>query len=451
MKKILLLITLLLPVTIKTEEFDSTQNNEEIILPDDDIENFIRAESSDNKNESVWTEPLIIDKNNNKFDNTSVIKLKENVIYKPSQKYIYPSAYYDYPAAIIIAKDNTTVDLAGFNLSLDPSSRPNFMINQPIYGIAIVPGIKNIKIISTSTTNQKGSISGFSGFAIYIYGVNQSLYSFDPYLNMIKNIIIDNLLITHNDNGIHAINTLDLTITNTNIIYNFSLRTLYGIYCLNVLNGLIDTCKINQNFSHFNIYGIYLEDTIDFTVQNNQINTNRSIKSGNAVGINLTSSSSATSSYANHLLHCKSDHNLCSFVTGKKSIGFNIENQSNHNIIENCSSIKNSHSPIYSGSQTPSISPQGIGFQFAETSNSNKVHNNQSGYHDAYGFYDKSSNSTSFYTNNIAMFNQTANYSVTIQNESNTEPLSTIILYQDDLSSFNYTTPTLSNIEIQAR
>jgi len=452
-KKILLLITLFLPIIIKAEDVDTIQEDVDTSISQENNDNLDTTRADTQNTNPIWTQPLIIDKDNHQFDGTNIMKFQENIVYKPSKGYTYPSTYHDYPAAIIIAKDNITIDLSGFTLSLDPSVRPNFMINNPTYGISIAPGIKNVKIISTSTTsitNQKGCITGFAGFAIYIYGVSQSFYSFDAYSNMVKSVIIDNLLITQNSNGIYATNALDITITNTNIIYNFSSRILYGIYFINVIDGVINSCKTNQNFSHSDVYGIYLEDTTGTTVENSQMNSNRSIKSGNSTGINLTSST-ATSSYANQIVNCKANQNLCSFVTGKKSIGFNIENQSSHNIIKNCSSFKNSHSPIYSGSQTPSVSPEGIGFQLASSSDSNEIHDNQSNYHDSYGFYDASSSSTSFYTSNTAAFNPTENYSVTIPTQSGTKALPTIILYPDNISALDTSTPSFENVEIKSR
>ena len=127
-KKILLLITLL-PMIIKTDDFDTSQDDIDIsIIQEDNDDNITRTESSEVN--LTWTQPLIIDENNHQFDDTSVVNFKENITYKPSKGYTYPSTYNDYPAAIIIAKDNITIDLAGFTLSLDPSSKPNFMINQ---------------------------------------------------------------------------------------------------------------------------------------------------------------------------------------------------------------------------------------------------------------------------------------------------------------------------------
>lgn len=399
------------------------------------------------KPSSIWAQPLIIDNNNPEFNNKSVFKFEDNILYKPSAQYTYPIAYNSYPAAIIIAKDNVTIDLAGFSLSLDPSSASNFLTNNPIYGISVVPGVKNVKIISSSSLEQKGSIFGFSGFAIYIYGMTQSYNTYDVYSNMVKNIVINNLLITQNINGIYILNSLEASISNTNIIYNYSPRPLFGIYYSNVLNGHITSCRINQNFTFSDVCGIALQDTINITVQNCETNANRSVKNGNATGILITGSSSSSSS-ANELLNCHATRNLCAYLTGKKSIGFSINNGSFHNVIENCRAALCSHSPSYAGTPAPTIPPQGIGFQL-NGANSNQVFNNQAAYNDTYGFADSLLPSTSFWTKNMAILNILANYHVTLPSGSGTEPLPTLVLYLNDLDGFTGAGPQLVNIEVK--
>ncbi len=442
MKKILFIALLLSNfIEIKLHASDSNQP----IIQEINGENNLRADAS--KPTSTWMQPLIIDANNHQFDTIGTFKLSENITYKPASNYAYPPAYINYPAAIIIAKDNITIDLAGFTLSLSPSSS-NFLINKPIYGIAVLPGVKNVKIISTLSAEQKGCIFGFSGFAIYMLGTTTTSYgTYDIYANMIKNVIINNLLITQNMNGIYISNALEVSITNMSILYNFSPRILYGINFVNVLEGLIDSCKINQNYSYSDVYGICLQDTIGVVIENSATNLNQSTQYGDANGMNITAST-ATTSHANQISNCTAHRNFCSFSTGKNSIGFSIDSQSHHNTIENCSSFGNSHSTTFGGAPAPVTYPQGIGFQLDST-NSNRIHNNKSGQHDTYGFYDTQAISTSFWTSNLAILNPTANYNITIPTHAGSQPLPTIVLSQNNLTAYTGTSPVLANIEVQ--
>lgn len=391
----------------------------------------------------TWTQPLIIDANNAAFANSSTFKFENNIIYNPGTKYTYPATYSDYPAAIIVAKDNMTIDLNGFNLSLDPASASNFLTNNPTYGIAIYQGVKNLKIISSSGPSQQGSITGFSGFAIYGTGVAQTYNSYDIYLNYIKNLTIDNLLITQNMNGIYILNGVNTTITNTNIVYNFSSRAVFGIFLVNVLDGLIDTCKANQNYSFVDVTGFCLQDTSNITVQNSQANANRSYKSGNVNGFVVSGSLLGTLSSSNRVTNCIANRNLCSFVSGKKSVGFTINNKSHHNILENCISFYCGHVQAEGFAAT-----FGIGFLLDDAS-FNQLHQNKSGYHDTYGYYDTATISSSFWTSNYGFFNTTANYNVTVPTSSGSAPLSTIVITPNDLNDYLGAGPILANISAE--
>lgn len=438
MKKILCII-LLLPSIITAEIDIDIEDDDEISQID---QQEFRLDNIVQKPTATWTKPVILDASYP----TNNYTLESNTIYKPTPFYSYPQTYTSYPAAIIIAKDNITVDLAGCNLSLHPSSAGNFLLNNPTYGISVYQGVKNVRIIS-STPLQKGSISGFSGAAIYINGSAQSFNNYDIYSNMVKNVTILNLLITQNINGIYIANALRANVIDTDIIYNYSARAVYGIYCTNILEGLISNCQVNQNLSFTDIYGICLNDTINFTVQNSLMNGNRSFQNGNATGLLITASSSITST-ANQISNCVANRNLCSFVTGKTCIGFNINNLSNHNVIEKCSASFCTHGPLYPGTSTPVTYPQGIGFQI-DTGLFNQMHNNRSGYNDTYGFYDTAASSSSFWTSNTGLLNDTANYSVTVPTSTGSEPLPTIILYPNDLTPYSGSGPLLANIEVQ--
>ena len=438
MKKIVLII-LLLPSLIRSEQqkIDTKIINIETI-EQDTTNNRIGDPIIPPKYHHVWTKPTIVDKNNHDYDDLSTIKLEGNVVYKPGLKYPYPSTYSSYPAAIIVAKDNMTIDLNGYTLSLDPTSAPNFLTNSPVYGIAVYRGVKNLKIISSSPLNQKGIITGFSDFAIYIDGLDESYNSYDIYSNRVKNVLIDNILITQNLNGIYVANALEITVSNTNLIYNYTARPFFGIYFSNILEGIIDNCKINLNSSFTDMHGINLEDTINVTVQNSQTNSNRSSQTGHAIGMQITQ---INDSSGNQILNCTSSGNLCASVNGQKSIGFNIDNQSHHNVIENCNAFLNSQVP---GSGVT----QGIGFQI-DTGINNQIHKNKSGYNDTYGFYDTAVISTSFWTSNSGIFNGTSNYNIIVPTALGSTQLPRIVVTPDDLTAYLAAGPVLANISVE--
>lgn len=437
---------------------------------------------------TVWTQPLIIDANNHDFDTKSTVHFLESVVYKPAANYLYPNLYYNYPAAIIVAKDNITIDLSGFTLALDPSVSSNFMINNPIYGIAVYQGVKNVKIISSSSPGHKGSITGFSGYGIYMLGISQSYNNYDIFSNYVKNPIVDNILITQGINGIYMSYALQPTISNCDIIYNYSPRALYGISLSHVLNGLISSCKVNQNFSYNDIFGMYLFNTINVTVSGCHTNVNRSLKSGDATGICITGSQPTlinnigaipTTSTSNRISNCEINENLCANVDGAKSIGINVTMYTHHNAIENCNVFITGHSLLYPGNPPPPFTNpvQGIGVQINK-SPLNQITNCRSGYHNTYGFYDNYGATpsplpppapdvtipTSFWTQNIAILNgqispippyfpTNANYNVMVLNSSASTPvvvpLPTTVMTPDNLTAFTGSGPQLINLEVQ--
>ncbi len=444
MKKIVLII-FLLPSFIRSEpeqiddQIDSLEKNMEMFDTINNASNNLRVDAIvPPKHNFTLLKPLIIDKNNHDYDDQMTIKLEGHTVYKPELKYNYPSPYGSYPAAIIVAKDNMTIDLNGYTLSLDPTSAPNFLTNNPVYGIAVYRGVKNLKIISSSPLNQKGIITGFSDFAIYIDGLDESYNSYDIYANRVKNILIDNILITQNLNGIYVANGLEITVSNTNVIYNYTARPFFGIYFSNILEGIIENCKINLNSSFTDMHGINLEDTINVTVQNSQTNINRSSQTGHATGMQITA---INDSSGNQILNCTSSGNLCAPVNGQKSIGFNIKNQSHNNVIENCNAFLNNQVP-------GSAITQGIGFQI-DTGINNQIHKNKSGYNNTYGFYDTAAISTSLWTSNSGIFNGTSNYNIIVPTALSSTPLPRIIVTPDDLSAYLAAGPVLANISVE--
>lgn len=394
----------------------------------------------------TWTDPLIIDDNNQFFNTESVVKFQENIVFKPARNYQYPIAYVDYHAAIIIAKDNITIDLAGFNLSLDPSSSSGFLSNNPIYGISILPGVKNIKIISSGPHDKKGSISGFCGFAIYGDG-NFPSYNFDIYGGMIISLTIDNILMVYNSGGISITNALEVTINNVNIVYNFGARIVYGIYFNNVLNGSITNTKSNQSYSYVDVIGIYLLDTIGIFIDNCSSSFNRSLQNGISIGMEITGTIE-DNSHDNTISNSIASGNLCSYVTAKESIGILINSHTKNNNINNCTTSYNSHGPSFGGATDPVVAPIAYGIKLHNTRD-NQVSKNQSAYNDNFGFFDNAVASTSFFSSNTALFNETS-YQVNIQLPGPTiGPLPTIILYQYNLATYTGTTSPLMNIEVK--
>lgn len=455
MNKIILLLLLPNLMQAYQEDFNDDAWYAKALATSTVTQAALTAKETQPQKTIIWTKPLIIDRDNPDFDGITSFTLPCNIIYKPDTLYVYPWIYRNYEAAIIINKDNFTIDFNGYNLSLQAPASSNFLLNNPTYGISLYQGVKNTRIISSARHGEnakiyKGSITNFTGYAIFASGSQKSYNSYDVYSLLIKNLLIDNLLITQNRNGIYIENALRPIITNTDIIYNYSPQILYGIYYSYILNGLIDSCNINQNWSYIDTYGMYLQDTTNVTVQNSQTNANRSLRSGNVTGILLTASPLSATSSDNTISNCTANRNLCANVADKASIGFYINNISRHNVIENCTSLNSGHTNTPPGQADPITPPDGIGFKI-ESSDFNNITKNTAGYHATYGFYDSSSLSTSFFTANTSMFNL-INFNVIVPNRSGigSGQLATTNLYLNDISAFTGAGPQLTNLSIQA-
>lgn len=398
------------------------------------------------------TKPIIIDSNNREFDGVNTFTFPCNIIYKPDPNYSTPFMYNNYTGAFIINKDNITIDFNGYNLSFDAPGTSNFMINNPTYGISIYQGVKNLRIISSSPNGanhltHKGSITNFTGYAIFGSGSAQSYNSYDVYSLRIKNLYIDNLLITQNKNGIYLENALNPTITNTNITYNYSPQIVYGIYFDNILDGLIDSCNMNQNWSYIDVYGMFLQDTTNLMVQNCQAGSNRSLKNGNATGILLTAGTASTGSFDNIINNCTANRNLCANVSGRSSTGFHVNNLSRHNKLRECTSFHSGYTDT-PGITPQTTSPESIGFKF-DSSNLNIISSCISGYQNTYGFLDTAGLSTSLYLKNTAIYCGT-NYEVRVPNRTTgqAEPLAVVRLYCNDTLESTGGGPDLVNYEM---
>lgn len=399
---------------------------------------------AENTNLEYWTQPFIISNDDPTFDHISVVRFQENIFYQPEDSSISGS---EENAAIIIRKDDTTIDLYGFTLALDSSEIGGLSATTVVHGIYIEPGVKNTKIISSAPHQTKGYITGFTGFGIFAEGTDsQTSDSCDIYTNKIKQVEINNLFIAENFNGISLNNVFQARINQSNVISNVSQTDSYGIYCSNSHDITINECKVNKNYSYQNMYGIYVKDCVGTSISNSEANFNESIQTGNTSGITITGSSASTC-HANSIFNCQANANLSAYVSGVESIGIHLSDETFNNVIEQCSTFSNSYETA-SGASTPSTLPIGYGIKL-DNSNHNQVHKNTSGNHLNYGFYDSLTGSTTIYTGNKALYNPTENYSISFTTGTGaTQPISTTIVYPGDLSARGTVSP-LDNIEIE--
>jgi len=434
---------LLLSISISIQSIDTISLHRDKKNDDFDIDKYLNID----KSQTILrlTKPIIISPDNSSFDNISNFTFQENIIYEPDTSYNYDDKYINHEAVFIINKDNTTIDLNGFSLAFDVES------NVQICGITIMPGIKNTKIISSTSLEKKGCITGFPKFAISILGDNTNFNDLNISDDlMIKYPLIKNILIVQNKSGISIINAVHPTISNTNIIYNSTSEIIYGIFFHNVIDGVVDSCKINNNFSTNDVYGIQLLDTIGTIIENSEIKFNRSTTSGNTTGINIAATS-PKKSIGNTIENCKSSGNLCAYTENKESVGFYINYPSHHNIIKNSTSLAQSHNFIPVDGMLPTNPPLGYGIKINNSPHNNLI-NNQSSYNNGCGFHDSLAPSSSLYFENSAFLNKKENYSVFIANSLHPgylHPLPTKILYQDIVSSTNQFIDHFNNIEIK--
>ena len=419
----------------------------------------------------TWNAPLIIDHANVFFNTQSVVKFEENIIYNPGAGYTFPTPYVDYPAAIIIARDNITIDLAGFNLSMAPRSAAPFLFNRPTYGISILPGVKNTRIISSTTSDKPGSISGFSGYAIYGSGENIS-FTYSIYANMIRNLVIDNILMNSDLGGIHLENALHVTINDSAIIYSFGARDINGIFLNNVFNSTITSINISQNYSHSAVVGINLIDTIGIIIDGCIIDNNRSILDGDAIGI-LVDATTIETSHNNKIQNCNISGNHCASIRGKEAIGIAIRHGSYGNGIENCSIFEQTSGVAPGGVIDPALLPISYGIKLELTAN-NQILKNQVGYNGNFGIYESAvaptyvpvpapiywtvspstpvltTSPSTLYTNNTCLFHIN-NYYVSVSTAAFPfyGPLPTTILYPGDLTAYTGGGPILQNLEVK--
>lgn len=398
---------------------------------------------------NYWDQPLYITSSDTQFDGVNIIRLQENIIYKPAEADVSGSGPY---GAIIIEKDNMVIDLFGFSLILDDSNIGNFDEDacpvcsgdlsdvKTVHGIYIKPGIKNTRIISSMGQHAKGSIRDFTGFAIYAQGASGAA-------NNIEQLMIDNISVADNFSGISVEYAANVSVTNSDAISNCCLNAVYGMSFTNVTDLFVASCKSNSNASCDDVYGIFIKDTIGALVQNCEASYNESAEDGSAYGITITASSS-TSTHSNKLENCTANENLCAYAHATQSIGIYLTGSSYNNIVQDCTSLSNTHGAIPDPDPNPTTPPKGYGIKL-ENSNFNELHGNKIGTHLTYGIYDSLTASTSIFTKNVSFYSPT-NYSVNFQSASGTtDPLNVVTLFPGDLSAMNTATSQLQNVEIK--
>jgi len=445
MRKIILLF-LLISTPMQSQDDFSTYRKEEKDKKDKDkttnsnIEKYLKSNKILN-----LTEPIIISSDNSSFDDISNFTFQENIIYNPSVSYTYPTEYTDYPAAIIINKDNVTIDFSGFSLLFDPTSASN----NKIHGIAVMPGVKNLKIISNTSTEKKGCITGFLGFAIYMLGRSANNNNLNSYTNSIMSPSIHNLHVIQNNSGIYIGNSIQPSISYCDIHYNYSSAITYGIHLSQTIDGIVNNCNVNMNSSITDVYGIQLEDVSNTSIQNSTFNFNRSLTSGGTIGISITGTSTETSS-DNRIINCTANGNICAQDNSKESIGICIDSPSSYNTIQNCITLRQNCNKLTTGSNDSTTFSNSYGIKI-NNSEFNQLIENKSGYNN-YGFHDSLIPSTSFYFENLSVKNRSKNYEVFISNSLNdgySIPLPTKTIYQDIASTNNYSSTFSNNVEIK--
>jgi hypothetical protein len=408
--------------------------------------NYLNNNTAITANEiTTLTAPIIIDDSNSVFAKSSRLIFSENVIFKPASNYTYSSTYTNYPAAIIVAKSNIIIDLAGYTLSLDQTTSTS----KTFHGIAIMPGVENVKIISSSSPENKGIITGFYGYGIYASGSAKNHTILNTFAGNIKNVFIDNLLLTENKSGIYMNNVIRPIITDVQTIYNYATTNVYGIYFSNVTDGMIKDNIINLNTSFLDVYGIYAYDTIGVMIESVQTNFNKSNKTGNAYGIAITGSSLQTSC-GNKIFQCKASANACAMITGKESVGFLLGTYSHHNVIEKSLALAQTYNPNTVDAPTITTYPKYYGIKITN-STCNQITENRCAYN-SYGFIDTAKFSSSCYIGNVGLLNKIANYTISVTNSENPNyprPLPKIALTIDDLVNNQLHLPVLMNIEIK--
>jgi hypothetical protein len=356
----------------------------------------------------------------------NVFKFSENIVFSTVANITAESA------AIVVGKDNVTIDLAGQTLSTTITG--NF-----VHGIFIKPGIKGTQIISsTQNVNNKGIIQDFKGYGIYIAGSSGAT---------VKNTSIDNISCAYNSKGLHAEYTNDISITNSNFIANTSPSVLvHGIYMANIKNAFLNNVKANANNSSVaNAFGIYLENATNSTIEHSFADLNFSAGAGpsSAYGIYITSTGSSTSS-SNKIVSCTANENYFSGNgANQEAVGILLTSNggtTTSNIIANCTTQRN----VFTA--TGATNPAGYGIKTAGAVN-NEIRGCTSSYNANVGIIDTATNSsTNTYHSNTCTKNGPGgltNYSVSFV----TEPLKVLRVQFRDYMGIHNALSAYANIE----
>lgn len=352
-------------------------------------------------------------------------------------------------AAIVIGKDNVTIDMCGQTLYLDSSITATV-----IHGIYIKPGIKGTQIISsTQNVNYKGIVQDFTGYGINLIGTTGAS-------TVVKHTNIDNVACSYNAQGIHAEFADNTSITNSGCIGNtHTTDSAYGIYMKDVNDTTINNVACNGNYSGKNAYGIYLENSVNATAENCTANANYSTATvagafGSSYGIHITSSGASTvSSSSNNLINCIANENYHTSNTGvtdQESAGIILtkvtaaSSTTEANNIENCTTRRN-----ISKAGTAAIA-LGYGIKL-NTSDKNEIKSCVSSYNTTTGIIDLLSQSTSFFTSNLCFHNASnynINFKVQLGTGTGTSQIRTVKIYVGDHIALENALQGYANIEI---
>lgn len=401
---------------------------------------------------TYWDHPLIINDDDSRFVNKNVVRLLENITYKPSADMVTNSPY---PAAIIIDRDNVTLDLFGFSLYLDDSLITGYdedalpiCIGEPdditrVYGIYITPGTKNVRIISSKNSNiLQGAVRDFTDYAVYVDGGS-------TYEESIDQVLIEKIIISDNHGGIYMTNANDVIINNANINGTSGQEAIYGMNINTTKNLVINECRVTSQTGCGNIYGISLLDCISATIFNTICSFNTSL-TADSYGFYIHASTQ-TSSYGITLDHCTANENIAAYAQSAQSAGILFADDTYNNTITNCTCLSNRWT-AQGDADVVSPLPTSFGIRM-QNSLYNEISANNVGTNQDYGIFDGSTTlseqqaSTNIYTKNKSFFNPT-NYFIFFEN-AGIQALPTIILYPGDLSALN-TANEIENIEIRA-
>jgi hypothetical protein len=392
----------------------------------------------DDPGTAYWTHPLSI--TNATAGNT--FKFSQNILFKPTNATLTAEN-----AAIIINKDNVTIDLCGQTLYFSNSLLTGGL--PAISGIHIKAGIKGTQIISsTNNTNYKGAIKDFTEYGIYIKGTS---------ILTVKQTSIDNIICAQNKQGIHVEYANVASISNSQCIANtHATENVYGIFMQNINNVIINNFLANENFSNATTYGIYLENARSCSIKNSSANLNYSTStgsSGSAYGIYLTSTGTGTS-FSNTIDSCIANENYCTanvLILSQEAVGIVLTTASattESNSITHCEAKRN----VYTGSSSPS--PLGYGIKLGN-SRKNIIESCVTSHNSTSGIIDTLAASTSFFTQNFSFFNGITNYNIVFNKElgasgPNSTPLATIKIHISNHLALQAAMQGLSNIEIVA-